>query len=316
MIKNISISILCIILNTSVLFAMSPIETIFPVDKGSYWVYTDQDGNEFIRRIIDDKKIDGKKYKSFEYQPNLSEDLDLRPLIHSTLFNIDEVKIFFYLSDEFENALKNRLKKELDLYSQMAKDSFAEIYPPESGITVDIKYEIDVKPEKKFTFFDMLIPVHTEWDVNTTEIKIKIIQEIQGLPDFGQGIDNPESVITLKIVRTAKKLGPSVDVVTPAGKFDRCSQIEYKTKTIVKSDNILTPELKAGETVTNFWLAHHVGIVKIHQVSYKTFLNIFANSDMLKNSKSDINIKEFIAPTIITLELKKHKIESPHMEHE
>ena len=313
MIKNILISILCIMLNTSILFAMSPIETIFPVDIGSYWVYTDQDGNELSRSVSEDKEIDGKKYKSFEYQPKISNNLDLHPLIHTTLFNIDNVKIFMYLSNELEIALKDRLKKELDIYSQLVKSSFEEIYPPDSGIAIDIKYEIDVKPEKELTILDILVPVHKEWEVSTTEINIKIIQDIQGLSDFGNAIDNPESVITLKITQTAKKLGPE-NVVTTAGEFNDCSKIEYKTKTEVKSDNILTPELKAGETVTTIWYATHVGIVKIHQESYKTFLNIFAESEMLKNTKLDIDRKEITSPTVRTLELNKYKIESTHME--
>lgn len=315
MIKNIPIFVLCILLKTSLLYAMSPVESIFPVDIGSYWLYTDQDGNELIRRVSDDKEIDGKKFKSFEYQPKQSSELDLQPLIHATLFEIDNVKVFFHLSNEFEIALKNRLKKEMDIYIQLAKSSFEEIYPPESGITVDIKYEIDVKPEKELTILDILIPVRDEWVVSTLVIKIKIIQDIQGLPDFGDAIDNPESVITLKITQTAKKLGP-YNVVTPAGEFDRCSKIEYKTKTEVKSDNILTPELKAGETVTTIWFAEHVGIVKIHQESYKVFLNIFAESEMVKNTKLEFDTKEITSPTIRTLELKKYKIESAHMEGE
>ncbi len=313
MIKNIYIIVLCIMLNTSFLFAMSPVESIFPVDIGSYWLYTDQNGNELIRRVSEDKEIDGKKYKSFEYQPKLSNDFDFRPLIHATLFNTDNVKVLFYLSNELEDANKRRLKKEMDIYSQLAKSSFEEIYPPESGITIDIKYEIDIKPEKELTVIDLLVPVRKEWDVTTTEIKIKIIQDIKGLPDFGDAIDNPESVITLKITQTAKTLGP-VNVVTPAGVFDSCSKIEYNTKTEVKSDNILTPELKAGETTTTIWYAPHVGIVKIHQESNKIFLNIFADSEMVKNTKLGNEIKEIISPTIITLVLKKYKINSPHME--
>ncbi len=315
MIKNITIFVLCIMLKTIPLYAMSPVESIFPVDIGSYWIYTDQDGNELIRRVSDDKEIDGKKYRAFEYKPKLSNALDLQPLLHTTLFNIDNVKVIVCLSDELEIAFEKRLKKELHIYSQLARSSFIEIYPPDSGITFDVKFEIEVKPDKELILFDMLVPVRTEWVVNTTEIKIKIIQDIQGLPDFGDAIDNPESVITLKITQTAKKLGP-YNVVTPAGEFDRCSKIEYKTKTEVKSDNILTPELKAGETVTTIWFAEHVGIVKIQQESYKVFLNIFAESEMVKNTKLEFDTKEITSPTIRTLELKKYKIESAHMEGE
>ncbi|RKU30089.1 hypothetical protein C6497_05075 [Candidatus Poribacteria bacterium] len=302
-------------LNTSILFSMSPVETIFPVDIGSYWTYTDQDRNELIRTVSEDKEIDDKKYKSFEYQPELSDDLDLQPLLHTTLFSIDNTKVVYKLSNELEIAIKNRIKKELDIYSQLAESSFQEIYPPDSGITLDVKFEIDIKPEKELLLFDILVPVRKEWVVNTTEIKIKIIQDIQGLPDFGNEIDNPESVITLKITQTAIKLGHE-NVVTTAGEFDRCIKIEYKTKTEVKSDNILTPELKAGETVTTIWFAAHVGIVKIHQETYKTFLNIFAESEMIKKTKLDIDTNEIISPTVTTLELKKYKIESAHMEQE
>ena len=315
MIKNITIFVLCIMLKTIPLYAMSPVESIFPVDIGSYWIYTDQDGNELIRRVSDDKEIDGKKYRAFEYKPKLSSELDLQPLIHASLFEIDDVKVSFHFSNEFEIALKNRLKKEMDIYTQLAKSSFEEIYPPESGITMNIKYEIDVKPEKELTILDILIPVRKEWVVTTLVINIKIIQDIQGLPDFGDAIDNPESVITLIVTQTAKKLGP-FNVVTPAGEFENGSKIEYKTKTEVKSDNILIPELKAGETMTTIWYAAHVGIVKIHQESYKTFLNIFAESEMVKNTKSNIDTKQIISPTVTTLELKEYKIESAHMENE
>ncbi|MCG9127161.1 hypothetical protein JT359_06110 [Candidatus Poribacteria bacterium] len=314
-IKSISISVLCILLNSSILFAMSPIESIFPVGKGSYWVYTDQDGNELTRRVSNEKEIDGKKYKSFEYQPKLSNKIDFQPLIHVNLFNIDHIKVAFNFSNEYETTLKNRLKKELEIYSHLLKDSLAEIYPAESGITVDLKYDIDVNSDKEHKILDIRSPVRKDWNVSTTEVKIKIQQEIKGLPDFGHEIEDPETTLTFKIIQSAKKLNPE-NVTTKAGVFAQCNKIEYKTITEVKSDNILTPELKAGETVTTVWFADQIGMVKLRQESHKIFLYMLAESEMLKKTKTDIKVNEIISPKIITLELKKFKIESMHREDE
>lgn len=314
MIKNF-ITLLFILSNTTLLYGMSPVEVIFPIDVGSYWVYTDKDGNELIRRLTTEEEIDGKKYKKFEYRPILTETIDLQPLIHVDRFDTDGTTVTYYLTKEFENSFHSKIKKELDMYELLAESSFKEIYPAESGISIDIKYEVKVDIQNKMQILNMIAAIDQEWKVTETNVFIKIIQDIQGIPNFANESDNPESILHLKISETARSIGPET-IVLPAGQFDNCKKVEYRTKTEIKSDNNLTPELKAGETVTTIWFAPHVGIVKIQQESNKVFLNIFAESEMVKNTKLDFDIKEIFSPTIKTLELKKYKINSPHMEDE
>lgn len=292
---------------------MGTIEDIFPFGIGSYWVYTDQDGNELLRRVSSDKIINGKRYKTFEYQPKQSDIVDLHPLIHAGVFDIEGTGVFFFLSNALEDAFKSRLKRELEIYTILANSSFEGIYPPESGISINITFEVDVESENKLTILDILAAQHQEWKVTETKARIILTQDIHGLSNFNDAIQNPDSTLDLIIRETGKAI-ESESVITPAGKFVLCKKVEYRTKTEIKSNQVLTPELKAGETVTTIWFAPHVGIVKIHQESNKVYLNIFAESEMLKNTKTDVDVTEITSPTIRTLELKKYEIKSDHRE--
>ena len=48
----------------------------FPSTVGSYWVYEDQDGNEFTRHAIEGEEISGEMYSGFSYDPELENWVD------------------------------------------------------------------------------------------------------------------------------------------------------------------------------------------------------------------------------------------------
>ena len=44
-----------------------PTSKYFPHSLDSFWVYEDQDGNQFISRVVEGKEIDGKLYHAFNF---------------------------------------------------------------------------------------------------------------------------------------------------------------------------------------------------------------------------------------------------------
>ncbi len=258
----------------------------FPSTLGSYWVYEDQDGNELTRRAVEGEEIAGKTFPAFSYEPELEDWADYSYFIHPSLYQAGETGIKLVVSDEVEKAVKARLSKEME--------TFIEIMGNDDP-TANISYTIDVEAEDHFYLLPTSITPDEEWDVNQIKTNLKLIDE-----------DTEEFSIDFTIIETGIVLGTET-IETAAGTFEDCLKVKYHTETTAVFTPPVPPEEvdSPGETVTTVWFAPNVGIVKFHQKTEHTFLELIPDDEGLPLPP---------APVPKTLELKKYKIKSDKSE--
>ena len=254
-------------------------DTYFPHIIGSYWVYEDPDGNELTRRVIENREIDGETYRAFSYEPTLEEWADYDYHIHPHLYQVGEERVTFWVGDDVEKALKARLTKEVEAFGRIHAADF------------DLLYDIEVEAQDEFYVLPTSVTFNEKWDA--AEIKAKITLT----PDPPQ--DPEEVILEFTIVETGKVLGTE-DVETPAGTFEDCLKIEYRTATEVS----IFPQDEGeesnppGESVTTLWVAPNVGIAKFHQEAGDILLKVIP----LPQVKASTTVK--------TLELKRYEVKS------
>lgn len=277
-------------LSTALMGDESEITQYFPDTLGSYWVYVDQDGNELTRRAIEGEEIAEDIYHGFEYEPPLEDWIDYH--IHPNLYQVNEEGVTFLVGDEARRAVRARLAKEMGNLLKMMK----EMAPPEAEAGFNLLYEIEVEAPDHF----YMLPAATynqKWDV--AEIKAKVIIT----PDPPQG-DPDEAILEFTIVEKGGILGTE-SVETPAGTFEDCLKIEYRTRTGVAifpdeaGDENMNPP---GESVTTLWMAPNVGIVKFHQEAEDILLKVLPMPGIVTST------------TVKTLELKNYEIKSADSE--
>ncbi len=281
----------------------------FPSPLGSFWVYEDQDGNELTRRAIEGEEIAGKTYYGFSYEPILEDWTGFNRYMHLSLLNVGEEWITYLVEDEIKKAVKARLTKEMEIFSNLAKNSLENNSPPELDLTVDLNYNVVVEAEDRFNFLPIQAAPDEEWDAIQISAKITMKFDIQGLPDFQGAPELSETTLDFTILETGKILGKETVEVT-AGTFEDCLKVEYRTETEMTATQPTAVGDLPGESVTTLWFAPNVGIVKFHQQSDKIFLNMISERDVVNTPMSDEEAAEITAPSVETLELKKYEIAS------
>ena len=275
-------------LSTALIGDESEIIQYFPGTLGSYWIYVDQDGNELTRHAIEGEEIAEDIYLAFDYEPILRDAIDYDYHIHPYLYHVDKEWVTFWVRDEAEGAIKARLTNEMETFIKM----LMAMAPP--GADIDFKFHYDVEAEAQDPFY--LLPTPATSDEKWDALQIKAQLTIR--PDPPQG--GPEEVMfEFTIQETGKILGAE-NVETPAGSFENCLKIEYRTSTKLEiSDPDAADGTKPpGESVTTLWIAPNVGIVKFHQASEDIFLKIVPMPEVK------------VSTTVKTLELKKYEIKS------
>ena len=267
----------------------------FPAAIGSYWVYEDQDGNELTRRAVEGEEIAGEMYQAFEYEPAFENWENYEYHIHPTLFMVDDTGIKFHIGDTIKKAYKKRITTELEDSFNRSRQNM----PPEA----QIEPKIDVEIDNQDTFYLLPFPItlNEEWDTMRIKPTCKMMINMESPENDPEltGISQA-SKFYFTIMESGNILTKET-VETPAGTFDDCLKIEYRTETV--TPKIMGGEsLKAGESVTTIWLAPDVGIVKFHQKAEKPILSDFYNSESTTQVK--------------TIELKKYEIKSEAAEGE
>lgn len=293
--KLFTVLILLLVLSFSAtLLGNETAKKYFPATLGSYWVYEDQDGNELTRKAVQGEEIAGETYHAFEYEPAFEENWEnYAYYVHPTLFKVEDTGIKFLIGDEVEKSYKKLLEKELKDSMQQAEG------PPGFTPNYDVKVEIDIQNN----FFMLRTPftLSEEWDSMRIKPTIKIMMALENAGDdtelagYATG-----ATIYFTILETGIIAGKET-VETPAGAFEDCLKIEYRTETVMpKFPGDSGP--KAGESVSTLWLAPDVGIVKFRQETEKPLLSEFGNSETTTQVK--------------TLELKKYEIKADAAEGE
>lgn len=268
----------------------SEITQYFPGTLGSYWIYVDQGGNELTRRVVESEEIAGETYHVFDYEPALENWIDYDYHIYPDLYRVGEEGIAFLVGKEAKKALQARFVKEMGTLIKIMKEAA----PPGAEAGFNLLYEVEAEAQEQFYMLSTFTTFNEEWDAMRMKAKLTVTPE--GDPD--------EAILEFTIVEKAEILGTE-SVETPAGTFEDCLKIEYRTHTGV----VIIPEEAEdedadppGESVTTLWLAPNVGIVKFHQKAEDILLKI-------------VPIPEIVASTTVkTLELKKYEIESADSE--
>ncbi|MYB93996.1 hypothetical protein F4054_12050 [Candidatus Poribacteria bacterium] len=271
----------------------SEITQYFPGTLGSYWVYVDPDGNELTRRVVESEEIAEETYHVFDYEPALENWIDYDYHIHPDLYRVGEEGIAFLVGKEAKKALQARFVKEMGTLIKMMKEAA----PPGTEAGFNLLYEIEAEAQEQFYMLSTFTTFNEEWDAMRMKAKLTIT------PDPPQG-DPDEAILEFTIVEKGEILGTE-SVETPAGTFEDCLKIEYRTYTGMAifpeeaEDEDADPP---GESITTLWVAPNVGIVKFHQ------------------KVEDILLKTVPIPAVVssrtvkTLELKKYEIETADSE--
>ncbi len=265
----------------------------FPSTIDSYWIYEDQDGNEIKRTVIEGEEIADEIYHAFSYQPEVEKVEDFEYHIHPALFTIDAHGIKFLMSDKVAKSYQKRIKNEL----QASIDEEAREIPAEADMRLEFETEVQLDVQDYFLMLPNSVKENDEWE--SIRIKPKVNVRVDYLsnnhevdPELaGQAV---YSSMYFTIIETGKVLGTET-VETPSGSFDECLKIEYRTKTVLPSIQMMGAP-SAGESVTTLWFAPNVGIVKYRKQAELPMLRNFGNDDTTTQVK--------------TLELKKYKIKT------
>ena len=272
---------------SATLMGNESVSKYFPATVGSSWVYEDQDGNELTRRAIEGEEIAGETYHAFEYDPAFEDWENYEYHFHYTLFKIDDTGIKFHVGDELVKAYKKSITKELENSMQRVGG------PPEFNPEYDVKVEVEAQDH--FYLLPKAFILNEEWD------SIQIKPTINLMVNFASPEVNAElsgfstgSKIYFTIMETGIVTGKET-VETPAGTFEDCLKIEYRTETVMPT---LPGEggPKAGESVATLWLAPNVGIVKFRKQTEKPLIQEMSPVEATTQVK--------------TFELKKYEIKT------
>ena len=158
-------------------------------------------------------------------------------------------------------------------------------------------YNIEIEAQDPFYALPMPVTLNEKW--KATQIKAKI--KLTPVPPQ----DPPEITLEFTIVETGTVVGTE-NVETPAGTFEDCLKIEYRTETEVAA--VPSPETGSdppGESVTTLWVAPNIGIVKFHQKAEDIFLKTISTT-----MPPEVGALPTVRPPELNLKLKKYEVKS------
>ena len=290
----------------------------FPVSPGSFWVYEDQDGKELTRRAIDGDVIPEKRLKVFNYKPPIENWDNYDGYLNSKLYEVTDKGVVLHVGDEAEKALQARLNEELDVIDEITfriQESVKTDPNSQEQRAFEIEYVVDVKSQESFQFLPNTLNTNDEWDVAKIEASIDFQyfhKNTQNLPNsrpFNRNLWN------ITMVETGKVVGIE-SLKTPAGTFDDCLKVEFRSETTMNvSAGGQTESLGApGETTKTIWFAPHVGIVKLHKQSENILLKALSKSSENEKGITEADLTIFNAIDVNSIELKDYEIKADKVE--
>lgn len=273
------LSFLCL---SGIIFAKEPVKNYFSFSPGTYWVYEDQDGNELTREVDKDKVVPSQTFHAFNYEPAVEEWFDYLPHLQPSRFSVNDVGVTFQNSDEIEKFIKARLTREFETLLLME--------PPENE---QVSYEIAADVSDQYLFLPLNISFNEEWDTSKRNASLTI-----KIKEPSQPIDNERITFNYTVFETGTIL-ESGTVETPAGTFENCLKIEYRTETELNTPLEDFEANPPGETVTTLWIAPNVGIIKCHREMEDMFLKTAPMDEIpFTTSVKTLELKEFdVIPT-------------------
>ena len=293
---------------------IGPNTNYFPVSPGSFWVYVDQDGNEFTRRAIDDVVIPEKRLKAFNYKPPIENWDNYDVYTNPKLYEVMDDGIGLHVGDDAAKAVKARLNKELDVIEEITarvQESLENDPNPQGVRAFDIKYEVDIKTEELFQFLPNTLTLNEEWDVAKFDAKINLNFVNKNPQNRVNNHPSSREIWNIRVVETGKVSGRE-SIETPAGRFDDCFKVEFRSETTMSGSHSHQDEQigQPGETITTLWIAPNVGIVKLNKRSENIILKAISKSSENEKDITEEDIARFNAIDVKTLELKSYEIKT------
>lgn len=301
------IAVLLVLFTTNVMSGKEKGHQYFPSSSDNFWVYQDQDGNEFTRQGAASKLDDDKMYAGFTVEPALKERKDFIRFLHPVYCHFGEGFVYLLVGEELRKAIKARLTDEMALFSKLSVASLKKNLPPDNSIKVDLDYEVKVDTDEHLKLLNHQPDIDSEWKTIEINAKITMKFNIEGLDIFPDAEDLPTTILDFAIVEKAKVLGIE-SVETPAGTFDACLKIVYRTETKITETRPIASADVPGESVTTIWYAPQVGIVKIRSETEKIFLHALSERELVKKHASKEEAAEITKPSVRTFQLKQYKI--------
>ena len=301
------IAVLLVLFTTNINSGKENGHQYFPSSSDNFWVYQDQDGDKITRKGDKSKLDDGKMYAGFKVKPALKESKDFNRFLHPAYCHYEEGSVFLHVGEKLRKAIKARLTDEMELFSKLSVDSIKKNFPPDNSIKVDLDYEIKVDTDEHLKLLNHQPDIDSEWKSIEINAKITMKFNIEGLDTFPDAEDLPTTILNFAIVEKAKILGTE-SIETPAGTFDSCLKIVYRTETKMTETRPITSADVPGESVTTIWYAPQVGIIKIHSETEKIFLHALSERELIKKHASKEEAAEITKPSIKTFQLKQYKI--------
>ena len=233
----------------------------FPDKLDSFWVYKDQNKNELTRYAVEEEEIDGEMYRAFNYEPQLEDWANFDYLIQPYHYLVGEDWVTFLINKEYENALKERHEKELEVANADLDEQRQEL-PPE--ISVDLSGTVEVDVQDYFYFLPTPATFNEEWTAMKVQIDITSKVKVESNNPAVQVVSGSETESKTSIIMTETGVVVGTETVeTEAGTFEECLKIEFHLETKRKIDDVPKEAKQQLSIVTTVWLAPKVGIVKV-----------------------------------------------------
>lgn len=209
------------------------VPSYYPDAVGNRWVYREANGVEWERIVSQERVIQGRVYRVFDYNPPL-EDAPF-DYLKTPSYRVTQNRVLFFVGEEINRYFEVDFAEALE----------TEVFP---GENVEVK--VRAVSEHELIFFRIPPIGNFQWDVLDLKVKGDII-----FLDLG-GAKLPFEIHYL--ITGAVVGGGSVQ--TPAGNFETTARIQYKS---IITTSIFDEEDTTEETTDTVWLAPGVGIVKV-----------------------------------------------------
>lgn len=280
----------------------------FPDTVGSYWTYQDQDGNALTRHAVEPEEIDGETYQAFSYDPPLENWEDFEHYVQPYLYRVSDEWVAFFAGSEIENAFKAVKDKQMAEMISLTREQIRQesaVAGLFDDISVEIDYDVTVESQDYFYLLPTAAAFNEEWTALESNISMSMTTEFKGMPEI-PGVPTKYTINTYTTLVETGYVAGTETIETPAGTFEDCLRIEYRTDASIK---IVLPEEMAlfeGTTepehqeqkdvsLTTLWLAPNVGIVK------------FVHNHQLSEEEKELGLEP---PRERTLELTGYEIKS------
>ncbi len=276
----------------------------FPDPVGSYWIYTDQDGNELRRYAVEPEEVDGETYRAFSYEPTIDNWADFEHYVQPYTYRVDDEWVAFFVGHETENAFKAVKTQQMEEIISLSREAIQQEAAADGlNISVEIDYDVEVESQDYFYLLPTPATFNEEWTALALNVTVSMTTEFKGMPEI-PGVPTKLTVDRYTtLVETGNVTGTET-VETPAGTFEDCLVIAYRTDASIKTvpPQIAGIEADTGPvhqeqkdvSLTTLWLAPNIGIVK------------FVHNQQLSEEEQEIGLEP---PPERTLELTRYEIQ-------